>query len=82
MLKVLFFARYRETLGTEQLDLPYHPDLTHLEEVRKTLAKQGGKWQVLNDTGLMCARNQELVELHTPIQDGDELAFFPTVTGG
>ena len=82
MLKVLFFARYRETLDMEQLDLLYSPEFTDLEKVRKTLADQGGKWQVLNDTGLMFARNQELVELNTPLQDGDELAFFPTVTGG
>lgn len=82
MLKVLFFARYRETLEMEQLDWHYSQDLDSLETLRKTLAAQGGKWQVLNDPGLMCARNQELVELHTPIEDGDELAFFPTVTGG
>ncbi|MGC3250755.1 MoaD/ThiS family protein, partial [Pseudomonas aeruginosa] len=31
---------------------------------------------------LMCARNQELSGLDEPLQDGDEVAFFRTVTGG
>jgi len=30
----------------------------------------------------MCARNQELCGLDQRLQDGDEIAFFPPVTGG
>ena len=30
----------------------------------------------------MCARNQELCSLDEPLAEGDEVAFFPTVTGG
>jgi molybdopterin synthase sulfur carrier subunit len=30
----------------------------------------------------MCARNQELCSLDEPLTAGDEVAFFPTVTGG
>jgi molybdopterin synthase sulfur carrier subunit len=30
----------------------------------------------------MCARNQELCSLDEPLEEGDEVAFFPTVTGG
>ena len=37
---------------------------------------------VLNETSLMCARNQELCNLDEPLQAGDEVAFFPPVTGG
>lgn len=31
---------------------------------------------------VLCARNQEYCRLDTPIADGDEIAFFPPVTGG
>ena len=33
-------------------------------------------------TALMCARNEELCGLAEPLRDGNEVAFFPTVTGG
>ena len=36
----------------------------------------------LGERGLMCARNEELCGLAEPLHDGDEVAFFPTVTGG
>jgi molybdopterin synthase sulfur carrier subunit len=37
---------------------------------------------VLAEQNLMCARNQELCSLDEPLEEGDEVAFFPTVTGG
>jgi molybdopterin synthase sulfur carrier subunit len=30
----------------------------------------------------MCARNEDLCQLDEPVVEGDEVAFFPTVTGG
>ena len=30
----------------------------------------------------MCARNQDLSKLAEPVEEGDEVAFFPPVTGG
>jgi molybdopterin synthase sulfur carrier subunit len=29
-----------------------------------------------------CARNQQIAAWNDPIADGDEIAFFPPVTGG
>jgi len=37
---------------------------------------------VLGETSLMCALNQELCTPAAPIEDFDEIAFFPQVTGG
>ncbi|MBI4693127.1 MAG: MoaD/ThiS family protein [Gammaproteobacteria bacterium] len=31
---------------------------------------------------VLCARNHEYCRLDTPVADGDEVAFFPPVTGG
>jgi len=50
--------------------------------LREHLLARGGVWGVLAEQNLMCARNQELCGLDTELTDGDEVAFFPTVTGG
>ena len=51
-------------------------------ELRQHLLARGGVWEVLAEQNLMCARNQELCSLDEPLAAGDEVAFFPTVTGG
>jgi molybdopterin synthase sulfur carrier subunit len=77
-----YFARYRETLGLDGERLARDAAFTCLEDVRRQLVARGGAWQVLTEQNLMCARNQELCRLSEPLLDGDEVAFFPTVTGG
>ena len=80
MIAVQYFARYREALGLEGEQLT--GDFASLDELRRYLLARGGVWQVLAEQNLMCARNQELCTLQEPLLDGDEVAFFPTVTGG
>jgi len=82
MLQIQYFARYREALGQDAEQLPWTPELASLEDLRQQLLGRGGVWQVLAEQNLMCARNQELCGLSEPLLDGDEVAFFPTVTGG
>lgn len=82
MLKVLFFAHYRDALKTDEIQLSWNPAWTRMRDVHQHLLQQGPPWQVLEDPGLMCARNQSLCKLDSKINQGDELAFFPTVTGG
>ena len=79
-VKVLYFARYREALGldTETVD----GEFATLDALRRHLVLRGGVWQVLAEQNLMCARNEELCQLDEPLVSGDEVAFFPTVTGG
>jgi len=81
MIRVQYFARYREVLGIDGEQLQ-RAALANLEQLREHLLSRGGVWQVLAEQNLMCARNQELCGLETEIADGDEIAFFPTVTGG
>lgn len=80
MIRVQYFARYRETLGLDAEEL--QPDFSNLDELRQHLLARGGAWEVLAERGLMCARNEELCALTEPLVDGDAVAFFPTVTGG
>lgn len=82
MITVQFFARYRETLGIDSECQHWHSSLASVNDVRQHLLARGGVWEVLAEQNLMCARNQELCSLDEPVVDGDEVAFFPTVTGG
>lgn len=78
-INVLFFARYSEVIGLDSLKM--EGDFATVEAVRQALAGDP-EFAVLNETSLMCARNQELCTLDEPLQSGDEVAFFPPVTGG
>lgn len=81
MIKVLFFAQTRELVGMDELELS--GEFTTVEAVRCHLAEQPGKWDLALEPGkLLAAVNQSIVPLDHPIQSGDEVAFFPPVTGG
>jgi len=82
MINLQYFARYRETLGLDAEQLEWDPRLRCVDDLRRKLLARGGEWKVLAERNLMCARNQELCGLDEPLADGDEVAFFPTVTGG
>lgn len=82
MITLQFFARYREALGVGQEQLPWNNARDTLRAVRDELVARGDGWAVLNESRLMCARNQEMCSLDEPVRDGDEIAFFPPVTGG
>ena len=82
MITVLFFAKYKEALQTERLQLDWQPGWQTLADVRDHLAQRGEPWTLLNDPRLMCAVNEETCSLMTAVKAGDEVAFFPMVTGG
>ena len=78
-ITVKFFARYRESLGVDAVKV--EGDFATVDDVRVLLAQRDGA-DVLKEQNLMCARNEELCQLDEPLEEGDEVAFFPTVTGG
>ncbi|MFJ2688073.1 molybdopterin converting factor subunit 1 [Pseudomonas sp. NPDC087342] len=78
-ITVRFFARYREALGVDSIKVEGH--FATVDDVRALLAQRDGA-DVLSEQNLMCARNEDLCQLDEPVVDGDEVAFFPTVTGG
>ena len=82
MLDIHYFAGYRERLGLSREQLPFDAQLSTLAALRAHLLARGGVWQALAADNLMCARNQELCGLDQELADGDEIAFFPPVTGG
>lgn len=84
MVTILYFARLREALdtGTEQFELP--GDVGDLASLSALLARRGGAWaREFGQTGnIRAAINQTLVQGDHALSDGDEIAFFPPVTGG
>lgn len=75
-IQVKFFASLRETLGTESTTVKSAPNLT----VR-------GVWNAATNaaafpTNTLSAINMNYSQLDDEVMDGDEVAFFPPVTGG
>ncbi|MCQ1856967.1 molybdopterin synthase sulfur carrier subunit [Haemophilus sputorum] len=80
-IQVLFFAQTRELVGMDSLRVEETFDTA--EALREYLSQQGPKWQLALEKGkLLVAINQTIASLESAIQDGDEVAFFPPVTGG
>ena len=81
MIKVLFFAQVRELVGTDSLTLDAS-ELATVEAVRQQLAARGDRWALALEEGkLLAAVNQTLTSFEHPVASGDEVAFFPPVTG-
>lgn len=78
---VLFFASIRERLGTERLRRPLVQDADALIDA---LAEEHGEpWrEALRAPNVIVAINQRVAQPYDELRDGDELAFFPPVTGG
>ena len=73
---VKFFAGLRESLGRSHCHLDVEASLTVLDV-----------WQQAADgeplpPGTLCAINKVYAESSASVEDGDEVAFFPPVTGG
>ena len=83
MIEVHYFANIREVLGVarEQIPLPSSPTVAGV--IDALVIRHGGRWQaIFGETKVLAAVNQVVVPLTTAIKYGDEVAFFPPVTGG
>jgi molybdopterin synthase sulfur carrier subunit len=75
-IKVKFFAGLRETLNLSTLELEPIGSL----DARDVWAQATNNQAMPENT--LCAINLEHLELDHAVLDGDEVAFFPPVTGG
>lgn len=82
MIRVLYFASLRERLGSDGETLDEVP--ATLGELRARLGGRGGVWaeQFAGDRVVLAAVNQEMATPDASLHDGDEVGFFPPVTGG
>jgi molybdopterin synthase sulfur carrier subunit len=84
MITVLYFARLREALGTGSESIALPGTVRDVEGLRALLVARGGAWQeaLAPHRPVRAAVNQAMAHGDTPLADGDEVAFFPPVTGG
>jgi molybdopterin synthase catalytic subunit len=79
IVRVLLFARYRETAGQERLDLDIEPGSTTAsvwEEVGRRVPA------LRNEPAPLMAVDQSYARADQRIERAFEIAFFPPVSGG
>ncbi len=82
MIKILYFASLAETLGLKSEEL--EADANDVAALLDTLRARGEPYASAfrGDAKVLSAVNQEMASTETSIKAGDEVAFFPPVTGG
>ncbi len=81
-LEVRYFASLREALGSsETVDVP---EPATVGALRDTLSARGGRHAEAlgRQRAVRSARNRVMCAESAPLGDGDEVGFFPPVTGG
>lgn len=82
MIKVLFFAQLRDQLGVSELMLS-SAENSNVQLLLNNLKAQDESWvKHLSQGTLMVAVNQVISNKTATLASGDEVAFFPPVTGG
>jgi len=81
MINIRFFAFLRERLGTDTLDYEFTDEKT-VSDIKQKLIARGEPWTLLAEQDVLIAVNQTLTSESSSVSDGDEIAFFPPVTGG
>jgi molybdopterin synthase sulfur carrier subunit len=86
MLKILFFGQLKELIKTECLEIDIiqsGKELNTVAKLRSMLQSKDDNWKEYLAYGkALVAVNQEMTSDDTAINDADEIAFFPPVTGG
>jgi sulfur-carrier protein len=83
MITVLYFARLKESLGIGKEEVALS-GVVDVEGLRQLLAGRGGVWaeEFAGARMMRAAVNLDMARGDTVVKDGDEVAFFPPVTGG
>ena len=81
---LLFFAALREQLGQPREELELPAGIATVGALREHLRTRGGPWANVfaPNKPVRAAVNQDMVQPAAAIKHGDEIAFFPPVTGG
>lgn len=80
MINVLFFARLKDQIGQEKIQLENDVVGKTVTEIRQQMIEQG--MTALQDSSIRIALNQTFCNDDAIVQTGDEIAFMPPVTGG
>jgi molybdopterin converting factor subunit 1 len=79
-IRVLFFATLADTTGLREVEL----DASACPDVASVYSRFARDFPQLEArrSSVLCAVNSRFARPESPLQDGDELAFFPPVSGG
>jgi molybdopterin synthase sulfur carrier subunit len=83
-VNILYFARLREALGRDREQLTLPADVNTVGGLLALLRARGSAWEaeLAPPKPVRVAVNQSMAHLESAIHPGDEIAFFPPVTGG
>tara|TARA_B100001123_G_C15263907_1_gene1007666 strand:+ start:456 stop:707 length:252 start_codon:yes stop_codon:yes gene_type:complete len=83
-MKLLYFAWIRTKLGIAEETVFPSDDISDVQELIGWLGSRDDKFRAVfsDETHIKVAVNQEYVDFNHPVKHGDEVAFFPPVTGG
>jgi len=84
MLEVHYFASVREALNRDKEEIPWSGEVATVADLVQLLSAQDAAFKTLNESGnpLLVAVNQTVVDKTYSLSSGDEVAFFPPMTGG
>ncbi len=82
MIRVVFLAQLREQLGVAEVEIAFSPNKS-LDDLKTQLVMLNPAWkEPLLNSRLLVAVNHAYAKGNQLVVDGDEVAFFPPVTGG
>ncbi len=84
MIKIKYFARLSESLGLKSEEIEYNDQINTAEDLINQLIERDENWSIefSGENKILLAVNQQMSDRNTVLKDGDEVAFFPPVTGG
>jgi len=84
MVTLLYFASLRERVGRSREEVALPPGTPTVETLVEQLRSRDERWTEAFAPGQAwrVAVNQRMADRATPVKPGDEVAFFPPVTGG
>jgi len=83
-MHIKYFSWVRDQIGVESENITISNEITNVYDLLKHLKSTSKKHnKALNDISVIrCAVNMEVVNLDFSINDNDEIALFPPMTGG
>jgi molybdopterin synthase sulfur carrier subunit len=84
MINIKYFARLSEALNVKSEEVEFSEEINTVESLIQTLIARGEPWisEFSIENKILVAVNQELSNRQATLKQGDEVAFFPPVTGG
>ncbi len=84
MINIKYFARLSENLESKGEEIEFGEQSKSVDAVIQLLIDRGEPWitEFSAETKVLVAVNYEICQTNTQLKEGDEVAFFPPVTGG